>query len=147
MSNENQNDVKENESFGSDYSNDKDIVYGRTHNGSTFKVPHTVDMLATVFDTKAKKSAFDILTFVVIGCQVVLFFVLPASTSKLLFLFLFLFWRTAYNAGLGILLKYQSDKRGLVLWVKRKRFFNKEKGGKIYLFLKKRIERKDGQRL
>jgi phosphatidylethanolamine N-methyltransferase len=102
-------------------------------------------MLTTVFDTKAKKSAFDILTFVVIGCQVVLFFVLPTSTSKWLFLFLFLFWRTAYNAGLGMLLKYQSDKRSLVLWVKRKRFFNKEKGGKIYLFLKKELSAKMGK--
>ena len=91
-------------------------------------------MLATVFDTKAKKSAFDILTFVVIGCQIVLFFVLPTSTSKLLFLFLFLFWRTAYNAGLGMLLKYQSDKRGLILWVKRKKFFNKEKLFRVGLY-------------
>ena len=102
-------------------------------------------MLTTVFDTKAKKSAFDILTFVVIGCQVVLFFVLPTFISKWLFLFFFFFWRTAYNAGLGMLLKYQSDKCGLVSWVKRKRFFNKEKGGKIYLFFKKELSAKMGK--
>ncbi|SRR6266498_2580003 len=100
-------------------------------------------MLTTVFDTKAKKSAFDIFTFTVIGCQVMLFFVLPTSTSKWLFFFLFLFWRTAYNGGLGMLLKYQSDTRGLVLWVKRKKLFNKE-SGKVYSFLKKELSAKMG---
>ncbi|CAB4392806.1 unnamed protein product [Rhizophagus irregularis] len=139
MLNENQNDVKAN--------NDKDkedIVYGKTHDAGVFQVPHTVDMLTTVFDTKAKKSTFDIFTFTVIGCQVILFFVLPASTSRWLFLLLFFFWRFAYNVGLGIILKYQSDKRGVVLWIKRNKFFDKEKNKKLYLFLKKELSTKMG---
>jgi phosphatidylethanolamine N-methyltransferase len=101
-------------------------------------------MLATVFDTKAKKSTFDIFTFTVIGCQVFLFFVLPASTSRWLFFFLFFFWRFAYNAGLGIILKYQSDKHSVVLWIKRNKLFNKEKNEKLYLFLKKELSTKMG---
>lgn len=101
-------------------------------------------MLTTVFDTKAKKSTFDIFTFTVIGCQVILFFVLPASTSRWLFLLLFFFWRFAYNVGLGIILKYQSDKRGVVLWIKRNKFFDKEKNKKLYLFLKKELSTKMG---
>ncbi|CAI2174676.1 3057_t:CDS:10, partial [Funneliformis geosporum] len=148
--NDNQSNVKTIEQVESEkvYYIDKDqrddVVHGKTHDGQAFQVPQTVDMLATVFDTKAKKSAFDILTFTVIGCQVTLFFVLPASTSKWLFLILFFFWRTAYNGGLGLLLKHQSDTRGLVSWVKRKKFFNKDKGGKIYTFLQKELSIKMG---
>ncbi|CAG8496684.1 15591_t:CDS:10 [Funneliformis mosseae] len=149
--NENQSNVKTNEQVDSvkvyyiDKDKRTDVVHGKTPDGKAFQVPHTVDMLTTVFDTKAKKSAFDILTFIVIGCQVTLFFVLPASTSKWLFLILFFCWRTAYNGGLGMLLKQQSDTRGLVSWVKRKKFFNKDKGGKIYTFLQKELSTKMGK--
>ncbi|CAG8448710.1 11682_t:CDS:2 [Acaulospora colombiana] len=117
-----------------------EAVYGKT---STDKVPQTSDM-TSVFKLDTRKSVFDIITIVVMGLQIILFFVLPSPVKRWIFLVLFIFWRASYNAGLGALLKYQSDKRGLVLWVKRKKIFDKEKGGKWYAFLKEELSAKMG---
>ncbi|CAH1763642.1 9099_t:CDS:10 [Entrophospora sp. SA101] len=119
------------------------IVYGKTPYNRVFQVPHTVEMLTSVFDPKCKKSLFDYITFSVIGFQMLLFFVLPSSSKKWTFFFLFAFWRSAYNVGLGYLLKYQSDKRGLVIWAKRNKIFNKE-NSKWYSLLKKELSTKMG---
>nr|CAG8454112.1 3673_t:CDS:10 [Entrophospora candida] len=51
--------------------------------------------------------------------------------------------KCAYNMGLGWLLKYQSDKRGLVIWAKRNNIFHK-KNLKWYPLLKKELSTKMG---
>ncbi|CAG8455816.1 2660_t:CDS:10 [Acaulospora morrowiae] len=121
-----------------------EIVYGKTSNDKVFQVPQTSDMLTSVFTLSTRKSAFDTITLVVISSQILLFFILPSSIRRWIFLILFIFWRVSYNAGLGALLKYQSDRRGLVLWAKRKKIFDKEKGGKWYTFLKEELTVKMG---
>ncbi|KAG9305632.1 hypothetical protein G9A89_001693 [Geosiphon pyriformis] len=121
-----------------------EVVYGKTPDGKAFRVPHTTDMLTAVFQPNVEKSIFDYITLVVIGLQLFLFFFIPSYIRPWVYLSLFICWRTAYNFGLGILLKYQSDKRFLVLWAKRNKIFDKEKGGKIYAFLKKELSTKMG---
>lgn len=93
-------------------------------------------MLSEIFDMSKKKSAFDILTLAVMGVQIFLFFTLPTNVKRFLFLVLFVFWRAGYNAGLGYLLKLQSERRGLVAWAKEKGIFDKSSGSPWYDWLK-----------
>ncbi|CAG8481815.1 5290_t:CDS:10 [Gigaspora margarita] len=50
----------------------------------------------------------------------------------------------AYNVGLGLLLKYQSDRHGIISWVRRLKIFNKKEGGKLYNFFKEELSVKMG---
>ncbi len=101
-------------------------------------------MITEIFDMSKKKSAFDMITLAVMGFQILLFFVLPTTFKRWLFLFLFLFWRAGYNAGLGYLLKLQSERRGLVAWAREKGIFDKSRGGPWYEWLKAELSCKMG---
>ncbi|KAK3809897.1 MAG: phospholipid methyltransferase-domain-containing protein [Linnemannia elongata] len=113
-----------------------ETAYGKTPNGTIFRVPVTKDMVTEIFDMSKRKSVFDIITLVVMGVQVLLFLTLPTSIKKWLFLILFVFWRAGYNAGLGYLLKLQSNRRGLVALAREKGIFNKNRGSPWYDWLK-----------
>jgi len=104
-----------------------------------FRVPVTKDMVSEIFDMSKKKSAFDILTLAVMGLQILLFLTLPTTLKRWLFLFLFIFWRAGYNAGLGYLLKLQSERRGLVALAREKGVFDKDRGGAWYSWLKEEL--------
>ncbi|CAG8471715.1 2511_t:CDS:2 [Ambispora gerdemannii] len=136
------NDIDNNLNNNREISNE--VVYGRTPDGKVFKVPHTTDMLTAVFLPNMQKSTFDYLTIFVMTLQILLFFALPAHIRPWIYLFLFIFWRGAYNLGLGLLLKYQSDRRMFVTWVKRKKLFDKEKSRNVYTFLKRELSAKMG---
>ncbi|KAF9175138.1 phosphatidylethanolamine N-methyltransferase [Mortierella sp. AD011] len=114
-------------------------AFGKTPNGTIFRVPGTKDMLSEIFDMSKKKSAFDLLTLAVMGVQILMFFTLPKHVTRWLFLVLFLFWRAGYNAGLGYLLKLQSERRGLVAWAKEKGIFDKKRGDGWYEWLKQEL--------
>ncbi|KAF9299164.1 phosphatidylethanolamine N-methyltransferase [Linnemannia elongata] len=113
-----------------------ETAYGKTPNGTIFRVPVTKDMVTEIFDISKRKSVFDIITLVVMGVQVLLFLTLPTSIKKWLFLILFVFWRAGYNAGLGYLLKMQSNRRGLVALAREKGIFDKNRGSPWYDWLK-----------
>ncbi|KAG0230313.1 phosphatidylethanolamine N-methyltransferase [Actinomortierella wolfii] len=117
----------------------EEVAYGKTPNGTIFQVPATKDMLSEIFDLSKKKSAFDIITLAVMGFQILLFFTLNTSIKRWLFLVLFIFWRASYNAGLGYLLKLQSERRGLVAWAREKGIFDKTRGGGWYDWLKEEL--------
>ncbi|KAF9135684.1 phosphatidylethanolamine N-methyltransferase [Mortierella sp. 14UC] len=117
----------------------EEAAFGKTPNGTIFRVPVTKDMLSEIFDMSKKKSAFDILTLAVMAVQIFLFFTLPTSVKRWLFLVLFIFWRAGYNAGLGYLLKLQSERRGLVAWAKEKGIFDKKRGGAWYDWLNQEL--------
>ncbi|KAF9197890.1 phosphatidylethanolamine N-methyltransferase, partial [Haplosporangium sp. Z 27] len=114
----------------------EETAYGKTPGGVIFRVPATKDMVSELFDMSKKKSAFDIITLAVMGFQILLFFTLPTSWKRWVFLILFIFWRAGYNAGLGYLLKLQSERRALVAWAKEKGIFDKARGGPWYEWLK-----------
>jgi len=88
---------------------------GRTSSGKVFIVPETKGMLQTLFNPTAPKSTLDYLTLTCIAVQLSLFFLLPWPTFKtVVFLLLFVIFRTAYNLGLGLLLKWQSKEYFMV---------------------------------
>lgn len=91
-----------------------------------FKVPKTREMVQSLFDPREPKTFFDLLTLATLFLQLALFLWLPRSTSQYFFLFLFLFWRLAYNLGLGVLLKWQSNRRGLVKLAKQHKIFENQ---------------------
>ncbi|KAI1293973.1 phosphatidylethanolamine N-methyltransferase, partial [Mortierella claussenii] len=113
--------------------------------GIFFRVPVTKDMVSELFDMSKRKSLFDVLTLVVMGVQILLFLTLPSTIKRWLFLILFVFWRAGYNAGLGYLLKLQSERRGLVAWAKEKGIFDKQRGSAWYDWLKEELSCKMGR--
>ncbi|ORX60539.1 hypothetical protein DM01DRAFT_1404787 [Hesseltinella vesiculosa] len=137
------------ESDGSSYS-DRDLdmkkdkairsSYGRTPDGKVFRVPVTHEMVQTLLDPTKKKGFFDFLTLGIMAIEILLFFVLDTRTKQFLFLFLFAFWRLAYNVGLGVLLKFQSDSRGLVDLANRYHLFEPE--SKTYNWFRRELSAK-----
>ncbi|CAO3624925.1 unnamed protein product [Cunninghamella blakesleeana] len=97
-------------------------------------------MVANLFDPKQKKGFFDLLTLGIMAIEILLFFVLPVRAKQLLFIGIFAFWRLAYNFGLGVLLKYQSDSRGLVRFAEKLQLFDKQ--SKSYNWLKRELSLK-----
>ncbi|KAF8932158.1 phosphatidylethanolamine N-methyltransferase [Dissophora ornata] len=120
----------------------EETAYGKTPNGTIFRVPVTKDMVSELFDMSKKKSAFDVITLAVMAFQILLFLILPSTLKRWLFLFLFLFWRVGYNAGLGYLLKLQSDRRALVAWAREKGIFDQRRGSPWYEWLKVELSNK-----
>jgi phosphatidylethanolamine N-methyltransferase len=100
-------------------------------------------MVASLLDPQQKKGFFDMLTLGIMTIQIALFFVLPTQTKQFLFLGLFAFWRLAYNGGLGAVLKYQSDSRGLVRLANHYKLF--DPSSKSYHWLERELSIKMGE--
>ncbi|KAI9307991.1 phospholipid methyltransferase-domain-containing protein [Cunninghamella echinulata] len=125
-----------------DMKKDKSIrpSYGKTPDGKVFRVPVTHEMVSNLLDPKKKKGFFDLLTLGIMAFEILLFFILPVRAKQFLFIGIFAFWRLAYNVGLGLLLKYQSDSRGLVRFAEKLSLFDKD--SKTYHWLKKELSLK-----
>ncbi|KAG2205387.1 hypothetical protein INT47_007172 [Mucor saturninus] len=76
--------------------------------------------------------------------EISLLFILPRQTAQYFFLFLFLFWRVAYNVGLGILLKNQSESKNLVRLAKKLKIFDEKAHPKLTKWLKNQLSTKMG---
>lgn len=96
-------------------------------------------MVANLLDPKQKKSIFDYITLGTVIVNIGLFFILPVWIKRLFFIFAFFFWRFAYNAGLGFLLKYQSESRGLVRLAKKYKIFDRKENPKAYHWLQRQL--------
>ncbi|RUP49410.1 phospholipid methyltransferase-domain-containing protein [Jimgerdemannia flammicorona] len=118
--------------------------YGKTPDGKVFRVSITHDMVSSLLDPWTAKSFFDLLTLGLMLLQISLFFLLPVYVKRGLFLIIFLVWRSAYNAGLGYLLKWQSEKKGLVALARRKGWFDEKKNPKVYRWLRRELSVKMG---
>jgi len=81
------------------------------------------------------------LTLLILAIQIGLFFLSPLP--RVFYLILFLFWRTAYNVGLGVLLKWQSDRNGIVKWCAEKGLKDMRITDK-WGWMRKEIEKKMG---
>jgi phosphatidylethanolamine N-methyltransferase len=112
---------------------------------SVFRVPVTHDMLTAVLDPQSSKTFFDLFTLAIMGFEIGLFFILPSGFRRYFYLVIFVFWRLSYNLGLGILLKYQSDERGLVNLAKKYKVFDAKKNPKVNAWLKHQFTRKMGK--
>ncbi|PWN45243.1 hypothetical protein IE81DRAFT_209163 [Ceraceosorus guamensis] len=120
-------------------------VLGRTSDGTVFEVPETPDMLTSIFSPYAPKTPLDILTIVSLSAQVLLFFALSRSSARIVFACYFAFWRAAYNAGLGWVLKQQSEHNWIVKIVKREGWMDKKSSPKMEEAVRKHLKAKMGK--
>lgn len=109
---------------------------------AVFLVPHTPDMLTSIFAPNQPKTALDIITVVTLTAQILLFFTLSGSTRKLFFAIYFAFWRAAYNGGLGFVLKAQSEKRWIVKIVKKQGWMDYKRRPKIHNWIQHHLKTK-----
>ncbi|CAO3596175.1 unnamed protein product [Absidia cylindrospora] len=86
-------------------------------------------MVTTLLNPLEPKSVFDLATLGCMSLPFIIWLCLPSSVSRYILLVGYLFWRLAYNVGLGVLLKYQSDTNGLVEWCRRHRLFDMDSNG------------------
>lgn len=102
-------------------------------------------MLTAVLDPQSSKTFFDLFTLAIMGLEIGLFFILPSGFRKYFYMVVFIFWRLSYNLGLGVLLKYQSEERGLVNLAKKYKVFDAKKNPKLHAWLKHQFTRKMGK--
>jgi len=107
-------------------------------------VPQTYDVLTSIFNPTKPKSFLDLLVLAVLALQVVIFLILPPAIRRPTSLFLFLFWRTAYDLGLGYILHEQSVRRALIGWVKDHRIFDPNYSPRRYAFIRRQLSDKMG---
>lgn len=109
---------------------------------TVFTVPHTPDMLTSIFAPNKPKTALDVLTIVSLALQLVLFFVLGGTTRRVFFFVYFAFWRGAYNGGLGYILKAQSERKWIIKTVKREGWFDPKRRPKWAAWIKNHLKLK-----
>jgi phosphatidylethanolamine N-methyltransferase len=122
-------------------------TYGRTPDGTVFTVPQTHDMVSELLSPTQPKNTSDYVVIGILGLHILLLFRLPAHLRTPVLCALFLFWRSAYNAGIGVLLHLQSADRRLVTWARKSRIFESPDTGKnprpmLFYFLKHELETK-----
>ncbi|KAH6659810.1 phospholipid methyltransferase-domain-containing protein [Truncatella angustata] len=122
-------------------------TFGRTPDGTTFIVPTTHDMVSQLLDPRQPKNLSDAFVLVILASLIVLLFLLPPSLKRPVFAFIFLFWRAAYNLGIGLLLRGQSNENKLVNWAKTWKLFENPSTGRnprpwLYKLIKTELEAK-----
>ncbi|KAL4071616.1 phospholipid methyltransferase-domain-containing protein [Scleroderma yunnanense] len=122
----------------------EEVVWGKTPDGQVFRVPTTHDVL-TLFHPAHPKSHLDILSLTLLGLQLVLFALLPRVVSKGFFLFYFVFWRSAYNAGLGWVLTKQSKRKWIVKEVQRLGWLDEKRKPAIRRWIRAQLAGKMGK--
>ena len=104
------------------------LPVGRVHGGTdgalllttinvsliVFRVPTMHNVFTTLFHPAYPKSHLDILNLSLLGSQLVLFYLLLWSASKVFFFFYFTFWQTMYDVGLGWVLMKQSKRKWII---------------------------------
>eukprot|EP00834_Sanchytrium_tribonematis_P001665 NODE_43_length_33755_cov_1.178542.p3 type:complete len:516 gc:universal NODE_43_length_33755_cov_1.178542:31807-33354(+) len=113
---------------------------GITANGSTFEIPKTQDMLNSIFRPK-EVNLFDVITLSCLVVQAIGFFV---GMPRWYTITMFIFWRLAYNIGLGYILKMQSDHKWLFLLAKQYQLFDTAKSSPLQKFIKTQLIKKMG---
>ncbi|KAI1987772.1 phosphatidylethanolamine N-methyltransferase [Ophidiomyces ophidiicola] len=122
-------------------------TFGRTADGTVFTVPHTRDMVSQLLSPSEPKNFSDILVLSILAIHISLLLYLPSFLRVPMFALLFLFWRAAYNVGIGWLLHMQSNHRTLILWARKLKLFVDPSTGEnphpfIYRFIKRELETK-----
>ncbi|POS76157.1 phosphatidylethanolamine N-methyltransferase [Diaporthe helianthi] len=122
-------------------------TYGRTPDGTVFIVPTTHDMVSQLLDPRQPKNLSDAVVLVILALHILLAYRLPLELKKPVMAAIFIFWRAAYNLGIGLLLRKQSNGKLMVTWAKRWRLFVNPSTGEqprpwLYRLLKKELEAK-----
>lgn len=114
---------------------------------AVFIVPHTHDMVSQLLSPSQPKNISDLIVLAVLGSLILTLYLLPKSARIPTFAIIFLFWRVAYNVGIGWLLDGQSKHNRLVLWAKNSRIFENPATGNnphsvLYKLIKSEMETK-----
>jgi phosphatidylethanolamine N-methyltransferase len=112
-----------------------------------FLVPTTHDMVSQLLDPRQPKNLSDAFVLAILVLHILLAYFLPPPLKQPVFAVVYLFWRTAYNLGIGILLRQQSKYRLLETWARRWKLFEPPSSGKnprpwLYKLLKRELEAK-----
>ncbi|KAH7130120.1 phospholipid methyltransferase-domain-containing protein [Dendryphion nanum] len=139
-------ELNEEEERGNKHGGEK-RTYGRTPDGTVFIVPQTHDMVSQLLSPSQPKNLSDLAVLAVLAGLIFTLYALPSGARIPVFAFIFLFWRAAYNVGIGWLLNVQSNHNRLVLWAKNSHIFAKPETGKnpnptLYKLLKRELETK-----
>ncbi|CDU26283.1 related to CHO2-phosphatidylethanolamine N-methyltransferase [Sporisorium scitamineum] len=119
---------------------DPDVkVLGRTPDGTVFTVPHTPDMLSSIFDPRQPKTPLDIVAVVSLSLQILLYFALSRPAAQIFFFLYFAFWRASYNAGLGWILKQQSEKGWIIRQVKQHGWMDAHRRPRVHHWVKQQL--------
>ncbi|KAI0017532.1 phosphatidylethanolamine N-methyltransferase [Xylariomycetidae sp. FL0641] len=104
-------------------------TYGRTPDGTVFVVPGTKDRITQMINPSKPKNVADIIVLSVLAAHVLTLWLLPAHLKRPVFAVVYLFWRAAYNFGIGVLLHLQSHENKLVAWARKWKLFENPKTG------------------
>ncbi|KAL1873137.1 hypothetical protein VTK73DRAFT_1048 [Phialemonium thermophilum] len=122
-------------------------TYGRTPSGQVFIVPTTHDMVSQLLDPRQPKNLSDLVVLGILALHILGAYWLPADRRRPVLALVFIFWRAAYNVGIGYLLSVQSDRMLMVTWAQRWKLFEDPSTGKnprprLYRILKRELEAK-----
>jgi phosphatidylethanolamine N-methyltransferase len=104
-------------------------------------------MVSQLLSPTQPKNLSDIFIVFVIILHILTLYFLPSTWKAPTFAILFLFWRSCYNGGIGILLYQQSNHNTLVRWAKKINLFENPSTGRnprpwLYELLKREMETK-----
>ena len=104
-------------------------------------------MVSQLLFPNQPKNFSDIFVIAILALHGLLLYLLRPSLRIPLFAFIFLFWRSCYNIGIGYLLHEQSNHGRLVCWARHSRIFVDPATGKnphpvLYRWIKRELETK-----
>jgi phosphatidylethanolamine N-methyltransferase len=104
-------------------------------------------MVSQLLDPREPKNLSDLVVLAILALHVWAAYALPSGLKRPIFAAVFLFWRAAYNVGIGYLLTVQSKYRLLVTWAKRLKLFEHPSTGQnprpwLYQLLQRELETK-----
>jgi phosphatidylethanolamine N-methyltransferase len=104
-------------------------------------------MVSQLLDPRQPKNLSDAIVLSILAGHCVLAFLLPPNLKVPVFTVIFVFWRAAYNIGIGVLLRMQSKHRRLVSWARRWKLFEDPAKGRnprpwLHQLLKSEFETK-----
>ncbi|RAH49810.1 phosphatidylethanolamine N-methyltransferase [Aspergillus brunneoviolaceus CBS 621.78] len=122
-------------------------TFGRTPGGTVFTVPQTHDMVSQLLSPSEPKNLSDIIVLFILGAHILLLWQLPQGAKVPVFAAVYLFWRAAYNIGIGWLLHNQSHHNTLVRWAEQTKIFvnpstNQNPHPNLYKLIKRELETK-----
>ncbi|PLW40083.1 hypothetical protein PCANC_16345 [Puccinia coronata f. sp. avenae] len=117
-------------------------TYGKTMDGTVFKIPETHNMVSSLFDPRLPKSSLDLITLSTLIAQTLPLIFFPRRTLKTFYMISFLFWRLTYNVGLGWVLKKQSENKFIIKIVRHLNLFNSRFNPKLSSWIEKQLKSK-----